>query len=97
MNDHFYRVHYGYKLDIMSCQSRIHYLKNQLIYTDQRFINSFNINDCYNLTGKKMEIQESINECEESMVLPGILYRLYKETYHTSTLQLEAFNIIETD
>jgi len=97
LNDHFYRVHYGYKLDIMSCQSRIHYLKNQLIYTDQRFINSFNINDCYNLTGKKMEIQESINECEESMVLPGILYRLYKETYHTSTLQLEAFNIIETD
>ena len=97
LNDHFYMVHYGYKLDTMSCQSRIHYLKNQLIYTDQRFMNSFNINDCYNLTSKKLEIQESIKECEESMVLPGILYALYKEPYDTSTLQLEAFNIIETD
>ena len=97
LNDHFYMVHYGYKLDTMSCQSRIHYLKNQLIYTDQRFMNSFNINDCYNLTSKKLEIQESIKECEESMILPTLLYALYKEPYDTSTLQLEAFNIIETD
>lgn len=97
LNDHFYMVHYGYKLDTMSCQSRIHYLKNQLIYTDQRFINSFNINDCYSLTSKKIEIQESIKECEESMVLPGILYTLYKESYDISSQQFEAFNIIETD
>ena len=97
LNDHFYKIHYGYKLDMMSCNSRIHYLKNQLVYTDQRFINSFNINDCYNLTSKKIEIQESIKECEECMVLPGILYILYKESYDISALQLESFNIIETD
>ncbi len=97
LNDHFYMVHYGYKLDTMSCQSRIHYLKNQLIYTDQRFMNSFNINDCYNLTSKKLEIQESIKECEESMILPTLLYTLYKEPYDISTQQLDEFNIIETD
>ncbi len=44
-----------------------------------------------------MEIQESIKECEESMVLPGILYTLYKEPYDISSHQLDAFNIIETD
>ena len=97
LNDQLYKIYYGYKLDMMSCQSRIHYLKNQLIYTDQRFIDSFNINDCYNLTSKKMEIQESIKECEECMVLPGILYILYKEPYDISSHQLDAFNIIETD
>lgn len=96
LNDHFYKIHYGYKLDMMSCKSRIHYLKNQLIYTDKRFMNSFNINDCYNLTSKKIEIKESIKECEESMVLPGILYTLYKESYDISALQLESFNIIVT-
>jgi hypothetical protein len=97
LNDHFYMVHYGYKLDMMSCQNRLHYFEKQLLYTDQRFMNSFNINDCYNLTSKKLEIQESIKECEESMILPTLLYTLYKEPYDTSTLQLEAFNIIETD
>jgi len=97
LNDHFYKIHYGYKLDMISCESRIHYLKNQLIYTDKRFMNSFNINDCYNLTSKKILIQKSIKECEESMVLPGILYALYKEPYDISSQQLNTFNIIETD
>jgi len=97
LNDHFYMVHTGYKLDTMSYQSRIHYLENQLIYTEQRFINSFNINSCYDLTSKKQEIQESIRECKESMVLPTVLYTLYKDPYDISCRQLDAFNIIECE
>jgi hypothetical protein len=97
LNDQLYKVHYGYKLDMISCQNRIQYFEKQLEYNKQLFVNTFKVDKCIDLTSKKMEIQESIKECEESMVLPSLLYALYKEPYDISTQQLDEFNIIETD
>ena len=97
LNDQLYKDHYGYTLDMISCQNRIQYFEKQLEYNKQLFANTFKVGKCIDLTSKKMEIQESIKECEESMVLPSLLYALYKEPYDISTQQLDEFNIIETD
>jgi hypothetical protein len=97
LNDYFYKVHYGYKLDMMSCQNRIHYFEKQLEYNKQLFVNTFKVAKCIDLTSEKLKFQESINNCNASMVLPSILYSLYKESYDISSQQLDAFNIIECD
>jgi hypothetical protein len=97
LNDQLYKIYYGYKLDMISCQNRIHYFEKQLEYNKQLFVNTFKVDKCIDLTSKKMKIQASIKECEESMVLPSLLYALYKEPYDISTQQLDEFNIIETD
>ena len=97
LNNHFYMIHTGYKLDIMGFTFRLHSLEKQLVQINHLFTDSFNIDKCFHLANKKQYILQCINECKKSMIIPELLYIAYTEPYETSSKQFKSFNIIENE